>query len=235
MRGSEIEYHVLVRAGWHPEGAPLNPHRKVATALELAPGWPTPARPRTGTLAPHVHDCAAGPSRVGPPTAARLPGVAAGRVVHRRRLQRHRVRGHRPERPQPDRRMACADRRRAAPRRRDGRPPERGRQPQPPLRRGGVRGHRAQRPRHLQRAAPGKGTVPARDPPIRDRRARRHRRRQRHHRPSAASEAGRCRVVPAAAQGESLERVDRAQRRRMERRRPALRVHRRAPPPPPPR
>ena len=115
-----------------------------------------------------------------------------------------------------------------------GRPARRGRQPRPEVRRGGLRGHRAVRPGHLQRAETGKEAVPARDRAVRHRRARRHRGRQRHHGAGPADEAGRGRMVPAAAEGENLERAGRARPGRVEHRPRPLRVPRRPDPAPRP-
>ena len=120
------------------------------------------------------------------------------------------------------------------PRRRHGRPARRGRQPRPEVRRGGLRGHRAVRPGHLQRAETGEEAVPDRDPAVRHRRARRHRRRQRHHGAGPADEARRGGMVPAAAEGENLERPGRARPGRVEHRPRPLRLPRRPDPAPGP-
>ena len=106
--------------------------------------------------------------------------------------------------------------------------------PGPEVRRGGLRGHRAVRPGHLQRAETGEEAVPVRDPAVRHRRARRHRGRQRHHRAGPADEAGRGGMVPAAAEGENLERPGRARPGRVEHRPRPLRLPRRPDPAPGP-
>ena len=57
-----------------------------------------------------------GPPRVAEPAAPRRPGMAAARVVPRRRLLGHRVRRHRPRTPQPGRGLGGALRRPDLPR-----------------------------------------------------------------------------------------------------------------------
>ena len=128
------------------------------------------------------------------------------------------------EAPLPGRRLPAVRRRRDPPRRRHGRPARRGRQPDAPVRRGDLRGHRTVRPGHLQRPQTGEETVPAGHPGVRHRRADRHRRRQRHHRPGPPGQARRRRMVPAAAEGEDLERPGRARPGRVEHRPRPLRV-----------
>ncbi len=221
------------RKSAHPgdHGGTANGH----TCTSIRDASRLPGRAGPGRVhRPDLHPGPARPPRVAEPAAPLGPAVAPARLVPGCRLLGYRVRRPRPGTAQPGPGLEGVHRRRAAPRRRHGRPARRSRLPRPPVRRRGVRGHRAVRPGHVQRAETGKGTVPAGNTAVCHRRARRYRRRQRHHRPGKAGQAGRGGMVPAATEREDLERAGGAFTGRVEHRCPGLRVRRRADPAPGP-